>query len=121
MTVFEAASLATAIIAGLGFPAVGFILKRQDQHRTERFGAMIDGLNAVHDKIDHIDKCVDDLKERVLGNTVSPATLETHKAEMRAALAEQRGQISNDTNGLHQRIFRLEDRALTRETRPNGV
>lgn len=95
MSGFEAASLCLLALTGLGIPVLGLMMRRQDNHRERAF-------SAIQAQLDHLDGCMDELKERVLGMTVS-------RAELQEALARQRSEIGGDTHGLHERIFRLEN------------
>lgn len=95
MTGFEYATLILLAMTGLGMPALGVMIRRQDAHRERAF-------NAIQTQLDHLDNCMDDMKERVLSMTVS-------RAELQEALTRQRSEIAGDTHGLHERIFRLEN------------
>jgi hypothetical protein len=105
VTIFEIASL----LGVVGIPGIALMLARQDRHR----GAIDDKITAVAAKVDHIDECVDDLKERVLANSVTRADLAVHQVEIRQAMGEQRVSLDRADDGLHQRIMRLESRAIS--------
>ena len=100
MSLAESLTLTVLVLTGIGMPALGVMLSRQDAHRQE----VSDRLN---ERLDHLDGCIDELKLKVSGGTVSRVDLEARMAQLRSeALA--------DTNGLHSRIMRLEDQMLRR-------
>ena len=100
MSLAESLTLTVLVLTGVGMPVLGYMLSRQDTHRQE----VSDNLN---ERLDHLDGCMDDLKNRVLGSAVT-------RAEMESRLAQLRGEIHADTDGLHGRLMRLEDQALRR-------
>jgi len=112
MTLAEALSIIATLITGIVVPLVGLILVRRERHRDERWQQVNKNISEMHDDVRHLDECLDDLKTKVLSQSVTRADLAAHEVEMRAALAEQRMQVGQDTNGLHQRVFRLENHAI---------
>lgn len=79
-------------------PVVLYLIGRSHSHREAAFAK-------VNGRMDHLDTCIDDLKERVLGSSVT-------RGDLDAAVLRLREGITADTNGLHQRIMRLETIAL---------
>lgn len=104
MTVSEwlqVGTLGIVVLSALVLPFVLRALNRQDADR-EKFRT------EMHGRLTHLDECVDDLKRRVLGELCSRAELATAMVNMTDALNRMRAAISVDTNGLHERIMRLE-------------
>ena len=95
-------TLAVGVASVLILPFVLRGLNRQDAHRQGFREEM-------HERLSHLDQCVDDLKRQVLGEVASRGELAAAEARVADALNRMRAAISNDTTGLHDRIMRLED------------
>lgn len=98
MTGFEMVQVGLLFCAGIGTPVVVLLVSLHHKSRGDRFDK-IDG------RLDHIDECLDRLRVTVAGSAVT-------RSEMDARLLNLREAVSADTNGLHERIMRLESRAL---------
>lgn len=98
-----------SVVVAIGMGLLGVMLRRQDNHRDQNFGA-------VHAKLSHIDECMDDLKEKVLGSMATRQELKTAETEVLALVhvetSRLRSEIGRDTSGLHERLMRLENLAL---------
>lgn len=101
----QVATLVAVVFSGLGVPFIIRTLNRQDQDRQTLRTEM-------HEKFDHLDSCVDELKRRVLGEVCTRNDIIATKAETNETLNRMRISLSNETNGLHQRIMRLESAIL---------
>jgi len=98
----QTAQLILTMVATIGVPVIINNMRGQNAHReTVRV--------EMHGRLNHLDECVDDLKKRVLGESASRAELARLQAEVVDTLNRMRLAISAETNGLHQRIMRLED------------
>jgi len=95
MTAFEWVQIAALFSSGLGMPVVLYLIGRSHSQR-----AAAEANDEA--RMDHLDECIDDLKLRVLGSSVT-------RGDLDAALLRLREGITADTNGLHQRIMRLEN------------
>jgi hypothetical protein len=100
MSLTESLTVAVLVLTGIGMPALGYMMSRQDKHREDHFVR-------IGVRLDHLDGCMDDLKTRVLGGTIT-------RAELEAKMAQLRSEIHDDTSGLHDRVMRLEDQQLRR-------
>lgn len=107
----QIATLAAVILSGAGVPFILRTLGRQDFDRQTLRAEM-------HEKFNHLDYCVDDLKKRVLSETCSRADVLLVKAETNDSLNRVRLAVSNETHGLHQRIMRLESAVLRLPPQP---
>lgn len=103
----ELGTLALGVVSATIMPFVLRGLSRQDVDRATFKTEM-------HDRLNHIDDCVDDLKGRVLGEMVSRAEVAANEARVIETLNRMRAAISGDTKGLHDRIMRLENWRLDR-------
>lgn len=97
-----------AIITGIGIPLVLYTMGRQDNDRREKF-------KEIHSRLDHIDVCVDGVREIVYSKGVNREELAHFKADITEIINRQRTAISSETMALGQRIYRLEDRQLGRD------
>lgn len=108
MTVYEYASVTAAIIT-CSIMLMTWVITHLDRKRTEArdtfFGALTAKIEALHTKLVHVDQCVDDLKVRVLADTVT-------KEDLRQTFNDWRIQLSGDATGLADRVFRLENQGL---------
>lgn len=100
MTPFEAFTL----VGLIGMPALGLMLTRQDKHRETHFAMIDEKISGSHTKLDHLDECVDEVKEKM----ATKADLLAHQNDTRAALELMRSSVDRATDGLHQRLLRLE-------------
>src|SRR6266568_893272 len=99
--------LMVSVAGGVAIPLIIYLMMRQDHNQTRRFGDL-------NTRLDHLDRCVDELKQTVASGLVP-------RTETAAALLTLRESISADTKGLHDRIMRLEDnifQGARHDTRP---
>jgi hypothetical protein len=94
--------LGTTFITGIGVPLILVAQRRQDESR-----AML--RIEMHERLTHLDACIDDLKIKVLGESASRTELSALRADVIETINRIRTAISVDTSGLHDRIMRLED------------
>ena len=95
VTNFEWAQLFMSAMAGVLTPVLIVVL---NAHRNER-----------NRRLDHLDECFDDMKTRILGELVTKKDLDAYSIEMGQTLSRMREAISKETNGLHERLMRLEN------------
>lgn len=105
MGLFQWLIVAVAIITGCGIPILIHNLSRQDSDRRAKF-------NEMHTRMDHLDNCLDSLRNTVLGTAVRREDFVALKADTIESLNRMRSAISNETNGLHDRIMRLENKTF---------
>lgn len=104
MTVVEVVASLTLVVTTLGtvmLPLVLRALNKQDADRTRL-------RDELHGRLDHLDACFDSLRARVMAENVTRKDLAEARAEINETLSRMRQAISADTNGLHDRIFRIE-------------
>src|SRR5712691_11566074 len=87
--------LMISIAGGVAIPLLIYLMMRQDHNQTRRF-------SDLNSRLDHLDACVDDMKQTVAGGLVPRSEIDTTLLRMRESIAA-------DTKGLHDRIMRLED------------
>jgi SMC interacting uncharacterized protein involved in chromosome segregation len=112
MSNYETMMLIFAGVSAVGMPAVLLVLNRmwatRDKHQQEQ-----------RDRYAHLDECFDSLKAIVLAKTVTrddigilradiKADLSNFRAEFNETLTRVRAAISTETDGLHQRLMRIE-------------
>lgn len=90
------------VFTGIGIPAILYMQKRQDDDRARL-------RNEMHDRINHLDACLDEVKERVLSATATRSEVLAVKADVMEIITRARAAISAETHGLHERVLRLED------------
>jgi hypothetical protein len=95
-------SVALLIVTGIGIPVLIHHLRKQDDDRRERF-------KRLHERIDHLDECVDRVNGIVVGKAVTREDLNAMRIELMEVMRQQRSDIQQETNGLHARISRLEN------------
>jgi hypothetical protein len=104
-SVTEWITLALAIITGVGIPLIIFFMTRASADRETKFREM-------HIRLNHFDDCMDTLQKVVLGKAATREDMLGLKAEVNEIINRQRIAISGETNALHQRIMRLENRSF---------
>lgn len=95
------ATVGIALVTGIGIPLMTFWMARQDADRREKFTEM-------HKRLDHLDTCIDDVRGIVYHKGVTREEFIAFKADMTEIITRMRSAVSNETNGLHQRLMRLE-------------
>jgi hypothetical protein len=98
-------TIGIAVVTGIGIPLMTFWMARQDSDRREKFKEM-------HSRLDHLDVCLDGVRETIYSKGVNREELIHFKADMTEAINRMRAAISAETTALGQRIYRLEDRQL---------
>lgn len=101
MEVFQWITLGFLVINGIGMPVVIWNMNRAGTDRQAKF-------EALHKRLDHLDECVDGVSSLVMSKGVTRDDLLGFKAEITDIINRQRAAISVETNGLHDRIMRLE-------------
>lgn len=96
------ATLAVSISSSIILPFVLRALNRQDVDRANL-------RREFHERTDHLDACLDALRNRVVGEACTRADMSSLEARIEGTLSRMRSAISGDTHGLHERIFRLEN------------
>jgi hypothetical protein len=104
-SVTEWITLALAAITGVGVPLILFFMARASTDRETKF-------REVHLRLNHFDDCIDTLQKVVLGKAATREDMLGLKAEITDIINRQRLAISQETNALHQRIMRLENRSF---------
>lgn len=99
MQIYE---IIVAVITGIGVPAIIFMLTRQDNDRKEK-------QEEIHERLGHLDRCLDDVRKTVLGKSVTREDLVSFKAEITETLNRMRAAISTEASNLDRRVSRLED------------
>lgn len=89
------------VINGVGMPVLIWVLTQARTDRKAKFQEM-------HERLDHLDSCVDNVRSVVIGKGVTRDDLLAFKAEITEIITRQRLAISAETTGLHDRIMRLE-------------
>jgi hypothetical protein len=89
------------LISGVGTPVALFIITRAANHREAMH-------NDLSERLIHLDNCLDDVRNIVLSKGVTREDFERFRAEINETMTRQRGAISTETAGLHDRIMRLE-------------
>jgi hypothetical protein len=100
-SVTEWFTLALLIINGIGIPLTIFFVGQQRSDRKAQFDAM-------HERLSHLDDCIDTVQKLVIGKAVTREELAIMKADLTETLNRMRSAISQETSGLNQRIMRLE-------------
>lgn len=109
MSAFDIGQICILILSGIGFPVLAFIMNRQDADRK--------GLREeIHSRLNHLDECIDSVRGIVQSHAVTKAELSSCRAEINDTLTRMRQAISADTNGLHDRLMRLEEPFFKRIT-----
>jgi hypothetical protein len=62
----------------------------------------------MHERLSHLDDCIDTVQKLVIGKAVTREELAIMKADLTETLNRMRSAISQETSGLNQRIMRLE-------------
>ena len=96
-------TLGTSLFSAIVTPFLLRSLSRQDADRAllrEEF----------HTRLNHLDSCFDALKAQVLGDTCTREDFAALQVNLNSTMDRMRTAISGDTNGLHARIMRLEDK-----------
>ncbi len=104
-SVTEWITLALALITGVGVPLILFFMARASTDRATKF-------NEMHLRLNHFDDCIDTLQKIVLGKAATREDMLGLKSEITDIINRQRLAISAETNALHQRIMRLENRSF---------
>lgn len=105
MSIQEVVELATLAVATLSTVILPFVLRGLNRQDADRQLLRTE----IHDRLGHIDDCIDSLRARVVGETCTRADLSTLEARVEGTINRMRLAISNDTKGLHDRVLRLED------------
>lgn len=108
MSYYEIATLALTAISVIGWPTLGYMVGLQSKLSGEISKSLHHRVSEVHDIVKHLDECMDSLKVEVAGKMVTEAQLAQHRMEMQEMITRVRTAISQDTNGLHERLLRLE-------------
>jgi hypothetical protein len=94
--------LAVEIFGAILMPILVWQITRQDRDRRERFK--------------HLDECIDATRKEVIrlnnqiaGTGVTRADLERMQIGLRAEIGMERLERERSSNGLHDRLMRLED------------
>lgn len=101
MEIFQWITFGFLIINGVAVPVLMLYLNRAGADRQAKF-------DALHKRLDHLDACVDGVSSLVMSKGVTRDDLLGFKAEITDIINRQRAAISVETNGLHDRIMRLE-------------
>jgi hypothetical protein len=104
-SVTEWVTLALAVVTGVGVPLILFFMARASADRQLKF-------NEVHLRLNHFDECIDTLQKVVLGKAATREDMLALKAEVNEIINRQRLAISQEVNAIHQRVMRLENKAL---------
>jgi predicted nucleic acid-binding Zn-ribbon protein len=78
-----------------------FFVGQQRSDRKAQFEAM-------HERLTHLDDCIDTVQKLVIGKAVTREELVAMKAEINETFTRMRAAVSQEANSLHQRIMRLE-------------
>jgi hypothetical protein len=100
-SVTEWLTLALLVINGVGVPLIIFFVGQQRLDRKAQFEAM-------HERLTHLDDCIDTVQKLVIGKAVTREELVAMKAEINETLTRMRAAVSIETSGLHDRLMRLE-------------
>lgn len=107
MPALEELRLVVEIVGAVFMPILVFLIQRQDRDRREHFK--------------HLDDCIDATRKEIIKLTneiastgVSRSDLERAQIGLRAEINMERLERERNTNGLHDRILRLEDIQLGR-------
>jgi hypothetical protein len=102
MNVADTVRIVLDFIIAVFVPILLFNMKRQDTDRAARFK--------------HLDDCIDDtkknvieLKERIAGQAVTRADLERALMGIRAEINMERLERERSSQGMHDRVMRLEN------------
>lgn len=95
-------TLAVSSTSTLILPFVLRGLTRQDNDRATL-------RREFHERTDHLDACLDSLRNKVIGEACTRGDLAVVEARLESTLNRMRVAISGDTKGLHDRLFRLEN------------
>lgn len=101
MGAFQWIVVTFTVINGMGVPVLIWILTQARADRKAKFEEM-------HERLNHLDTCVDDVRNVVVGSAVTRGELMAFKADITEIISRQRIAISTESNGLHERIMRLE-------------
>lgn len=95
-------TLGVSLTSTLILPFVLRGLTRQDSDRATL-------RREFHERTDHLDACLDSLRNKVIGEACTKGELNALEARIESTLNRMRIAISGDTKGLHDRIFRIEN------------
>lgn len=107
MQIYE---IIVAVVTGVGVPLIIYMLTRQDSDRKAK-------QEEIHERLGHLDRCIDDVRKTVLGKSVTREDFVAFKAEMTETLNRMRTAISTEASNLDKRIMRLEDPFFARRER----
>jgi hypothetical protein len=99
------ATLAVGLFSGLGIPLVIYFLKSSDSDRAEM-------KQELHGRLDHLDECLDDTRQAMLSRMVTKEDMANHRIEVQEIITRIRDASSKESLALHERIYRLENRAF---------
>jgi hypothetical protein len=106
MTVMEALALVTLVVTILSGLTMPFLIQRLGRQDVDRQTLR----QEIHERLDHLDTCMDETKRLVLGKMVHRTDLETYKNELQITMTRMREAITADHKALHDRLMRLESR-----------
>jgi hypothetical protein len=99
---FYAGSMLLALIGDILIPVMFFRFERHETARREMH-------SENSRRLEHLDDCIDSMRTKVLEEMVSRSDLMILKEDIDNSMQSMRLTISNETVGLSQRIYRLED------------
>jgi ferritin-like protein len=102
MGAFQWIVVTFTVINGMGVPVLIWVLTQARADRKAKFEEM-------HERLTHLDTCLDDVRNVVIGSGVTRADLVAFKADITEIISRQRLAISAETTGLHDRIMRVEN------------
>lgn len=105
MTWLEATNLFFIIVGGITMPVLIHLAAKRDRERLTL-------MNEIRGRMDHLDKCVDEVRRQVLGASATREDLEKLVRNFRTEIKEAIASGSADRADLRTRIFRLEGRGL---------
>lgn len=87
--------------------------QRQEMHR-ENQNQRREDFTRVHERMDHLDRCFDSMRDKVLSGTASRAEFAEFRVDTEKTLTRMSESMTASASALAQRIYRLEDRLFER-------
>lgn len=106
MSTLELVALATLGVTTVSTLMLPFVLRGLNKQDADRARLR----DELHERLTHLDACFDTLRVRVMAESITRTDLAEARVEWNETLTRMRAAISAEHHGLHERLFRVEDR-----------